>query len=159
MKKYGLTKSLAMTIFILTIVAAVVQLVVNLQANSGRLLPYKSWDQVHVKLSELNEHQLGANIASWLLPIITAIIFFFFFGFAEESRKEYVRCLLFCFPFLRARLQRSTIPNNGHVSTISSSPSQDYDDFDKLKDCSRGQSEEYELPVLRASYLESRKPT
>lgn len=121
MKKYGLTKSkfirligLAMTIFILTIVAAVVQLVVNLQANSGRLLPYKSWDQVHVyfskiyqvKLSELNEHQLGANIASWLLPIITAIIFFFFFGFAEESRKEYVRCLLFCFPFLRARLQR-----------------------------------------------------
>ena len=118
LKTHGLTKSryfrligFSITMLLLTIAASIAQLVVNLQ---GQMLPYKSWAAVHrhfnyvfgVRLSELTSQQIGANVASWLIPVLVSVIFFIFFGFAQEARKTYIELLSFCLPFLRNKTRK-----------------------------------------------------
>lgn len=121
MKTHGLTKSryfrligLAVVMLTLTVAAAIAQLVVNIQANNGHLLPYNSWNQVHAHFSviyrlsksEMTQHQLSVNIASWIVPILSSIIFFLFFGLSEEARKEYIRLSCIFMPCLKPKFRQ-----------------------------------------------------
>ena len=64
-----------------------------------RLRPVVGWDEVHWRFSRVSQYPsmlwrmdkfviVGLEVTRWA-PIVCAFIFFFFFGFADEARKNY----------------------------------------------------------------------
>lgn len=72
----------------------------NLHHNvAGRLCPWTNWDDVHYNFSRVGLYPevaippafRRANMVLWWAMPVSSFIFFVFFGFGAEAKKEYTR--------------------------------------------------------------------
>lgn len=95
--------ALATTELLCTTPIAAYGLYLNLSA--GPLSPWISWENVHYDYSQVHQYPSiiwrasGANVIAFHLslwgPVFCAFVFFAFFGFADEARRNYVKAWSF----------------------------------------------------------------
>ena len=99
--RYVRLMALASTEMLLTTPLALSQMIINLKAQP--LEPWRSWADTHSNFSRvvlvssvLWRHSgisaIALEVTRWSAPLC-AFMFFFFFGFAEESRRSYRRVI------------------------------------------------------------------
>lgn len=94
--------ALATTELFCTIPFASYLMFLNLTTNTVQ--PYKGWDDTHFNYSQVNQFPstlwrldknvvISIELSRWL-SIVCAWVFFLFFGFADEARRNYQRLFL-----------------------------------------------------------------
>ena len=88
---------LALTDLVLTVPFGIYEIYSNVAA--GPLQPWISWDDTHFNFSHVEQFpaviwraqptlNIPLELSRWLV-VVCALVFFAFFGFAEEARKNY----------------------------------------------------------------------
>ena len=89
--------ALAVTNIIFTLPLSIYEVVSNTDPNA--IVPWRSWAEVHSNFSLVNQypaalwnadpaHAIPLQLTRWTTPLC-ALVFFAYFGFAEEARKHY----------------------------------------------------------------------
>ncbi len=78
---------------------------VNMYYNiKGRLQPWTNWEDVHYNFSRIDaypevtiplEFRSFLMLIWWAMPV-SSLIFFLFFGFGEEAKREYMKAWEWC---------------------------------------------------------------
>jgi pheromone a factor receptor len=89
--------ALAMTEMMCTVPLAIFVIVLN--ATTSTIGPWRSWDNTHLAFSRIEQIPgvlwrsnrllvVSMELTRWISPFC-AFVFFLFFGFAQEARKNY----------------------------------------------------------------------
>ena len=126
LSRYFRLMALAMTEMLFTTPLAI--FVIYLNATTLEIGPWRSWDDTHFNYSRVEQRpalfwrsnsqiELSMELTRWLSPFC-AIVFFSFFGFAQEAQKQYCRAYL----FIRRYLPLPSLPSSKSSEYVSPSP-------------------------------------
>lgn len=120
MGRYFRLMALAATEICLSTPLSLFSMIVNLQV--GPLNKWVSWEDTHFNYSRVQQipaffwkknHNtvLGMEFTRWV-PVLCALIFFIFFGFADEAKKNYRRAFWFIAGRLGIERPTPTLPKS-----------------------------------------------
>jgi len=109
LSRYFRLMALAMTEMFSTTPLAI--FVIYLNATTSEIGPWRSWDDTHFDYFRVNQypsvlwhlnHQLviSMELTRWVAPF-SALVFFGFFGFAQEAQKQYRTAYFFVAKYLK----------------------------------------------------------
>ncbi|KAF5329528.1 hypothetical protein D9619_009304 [Psilocybe cf. subviscida] len=127
MGRYFRLMGLAATDILLTTPLSIFSMWVN--ASGGPLDPWRSWEDTHFNYSRIEQVPrfywsmsrnlvLGMTFTRWV-PIFCALIFFAFFGFADEAKKNYRKAFWFVanrFGVRQPEKPKGNVPTIGHYN-------------------------------------------